>query len=336
MVRTGAYAYVKYGYEGTFGGSATIDKSFGHKASVSGWTLTTNRIKLGKLGQVEPSDFAYGTQSGSLSVGFVLADETSHELFKSIYGAGTGSGTHASPIKYPATNAQGAASKTFVGQTFSTEIGFTGETDTMVRTAKGCILNTLNISATMGDVVNCSADISYGIEAALSNTATTAASETSKPFTFAHGALKLGGATVAEVQEVDITFSQNGDLLYELGSQQAVTGVKRTLDITGRFKASWKNDDAFANVVNQLATTATNTFKETYGAQYTSTPEFELYFTNGVGGASPASGRRDIKITCSGLSIGDHSVSGLEPVEPVFEEINWQVKTAQIEAVDAD
>jgi hypothetical protein len=29
-------------------------------------------------------------------------------------------------------------------------------------------------------------------------------------------------------------------------------------------------------------------------------------------------------------------VSGLEPVEPVFEEINWQVKTAQVEAVDTN
>jgi hypothetical protein len=284
---------------------------------------------MGKLGQVEPAQFAYGTQSGSLSIGFVLSDETSHELFRSIYGSGTGVGTNASPILYPATNAQGAASKTFIGQTFSTEIGFSGETDIMVRTAKGCILNSLNMSATIGEVINCTADIAYGIEAALSNTTSSAATEGGKPFTFAHGSLKLGGTTILEVQEADITWTQNGDLLYQLGSQQAVTGIKKTLDITGRFKASWKNDDAFANVINQLKGTG---YKETYGDQYTTAPEFELKFTNGVTG----SGRRDIKITCSGLSIGDHAVSGLEPVEPVFEEINWQVKTAQIEAVDAD
>ena len=39
-----------------------------------------------------------------------------------------------------------------------------------------------------------------------------------------------------------------------------------------------------------------------------------------------------IEITCSGLSIGDIGISGLEPVEPIFEEINWQVKTITVKA----
>ena len=48
MVRTGAYAYVKYGYESTFGGSATVDKSFGVKTAVTSLTLGTNRQSLYK------------------------------------------------------------------------------------------------------------------------------------------------------------------------------------------------------------------------------------------------------------------------------------------------
>jgi hypothetical protein len=34
----------------------------------------------------------------------------------------------------------------------------------------------------------------------------------------------------------------------------------------------------------------------------------------------------------TGLSISDLAISGLEPVEPIFEEINWQVKTIQVVA----
>ena len=59
MVRTGAYAYVNYGYEtSAFGGTATVDKSFGLKTAVTGLTLSTNRQQLYKLGQVEPHKFA--------------------------------------------------------------------------------------------------------------------------------------------------------------------------------------------------------------------------------------------------------------------------------------
>ena len=59
MVRTGAYAYVNYGYESTFGGSATVNKSFGLKTAVTGLTLGTNRQQLYSLGQVEPHKLAY-------------------------------------------------------------------------------------------------------------------------------------------------------------------------------------------------------------------------------------------------------------------------------------
>lgn len=323
MVRTGAYAYVNYGYESTIGGSAgAITNSFGQKTAVSGLTLSTNRINLGKLGQVEPTSFAYGQQSGTLGINFVLGDITSHNIFKAIYGAPTGSGTTGSPYVYGGLT-EGDASKTFVGQTFTTEIGFNGETDYMVRTLKGCILNSLSISSTIGDVINCSADSVYGKEDAPSNTSgdfSDDTTENSQPFTFAHGQLKIGGVVLAEVQDVDITFAQNGDLLYQLGSQQAVTGIKKTLDITGRFRASWKNDDMIDKLILQLKGT---TYAETFGGS----PEFELFFTNG------ASSPKYIKITCSGLGIGEHSVTGLEPVEPVFEEITWQVKTCKVEAV---
>ena len=98
MVRTGAYAYAKYGWEdddspNVFGGTATqIANSFGAKTAITGWTLTTNRVNLGKLGQVEPASYAYGQQAGTLGVGFVFSDTTSHEIFRNFYGAGVGAG----------------------------------------------------------------------------------------------------------------------------------------------------------------------------------------------------------------------------------------------------
>jgi len=320
MVRTGAYAYAAFGLEtSTFGGSATIDKSFGLKTAVSGWTLSTNRQQLGALGQVEPHKYAYGTQTGTLSLGFVFGDSTSHELFQAFYPRTGSAGAY---VYGSATNSgQGQANKTFVGKSLSTEIGFNGEGEYIIRTLKGCILNSLNITTAVNDVVNCTADIQYGKEDAPSNSSgefSGAPTEASQPFTFAHGSLKIGGSTIAEVQEVDITFNNNGDLLYQLGSNQAVTGIKRTLDITGRFKASLINDTLLREVILQLKGSG---YKEEIGGS----PQLELFFTNG------ASNPKTLKITGYGLGIADHTVTGLEPVEPVFEEINWQIKAAKVD-----
>ena len=338
MVRTGANAYVKYGYETTYGaGAGTPTLSFGLKTAVTGWTLTTNRTALATLGQVEPTAFAYGQQSGSLGIGFVLGDTTSHKIFQAINGVPTDSGTDKVYGGLTAGDAAKAmnpdpAGSDNTGLTFTTEIGFDVETGNVdVRTLKGCVLNTLSIAAAVNDTVNCTADITYGKEDAPSASFGTAAAETSKPFTFAHGTLSLrnsagNGEAIAELQEADINFTQNSDLLYQLGSNQAVKGVKRILEITGRFRASWKDQNKVNALINQMRTGVGNsTFKETWGDAYAGAgAEFNLTFDTNDG--------KSIVIILSGLSFMDHAVTGLEPVEPVFEELNWQAKQCQITA----
>jgi len=334
MVRTGAYAYVKYGYESTFGGSATIDRSFGVKTAVTSLTLGTTRQSLYKLGQVETDKFAYGQQTGALSLDFVLGDKTGGDVFRSIYGSpDSGNGTDGAPHLYGSTASDGTgASKTFVGQSFTTELGFSGETDVMVRQFKGCLLNTFGITAAVGDVVKCTGDVIYGSEGASSTTTTAAASDSSQPFTFAHGTFTLANGVQTQIQEVDISFAQNGELLYALGSNKSVAGIKKTLDITGRFKVAWKDKVAHDTVIAQLAGA---NYKETWADKNAGTPEFELIFsTKGVDGSGdPVTGGKYIKITGKGLGLTDHSVTGLEPIEAVFEELNWAIKSATVTVV---
>ena len=337
MVRTGANAYVKYDYEDDYGTGASPNKSFGLKTAVTSWSLTTNRTALAALGQVEPTTFAYGQQSGTLGIGFVLGDTTSHSIFQAIYGAPTDSGTD----KVYGGLTAGSAAKEMnpdpdgsdnTGLTFTTEIGFDLETGNVdVRTLKGCVLNTLSIAAAVNDTVNCTADITYGVEDAPSASFGAAITETSKPFTFAHGTLSLRnssgvGEPIAELQEADINFTQNSDLLYKLGSNQAIKGIKRILEITGRFRASWKDQNKVNVLINQMKTgVGGSSFKETWGDAYTGAgAEFNLTFDNEDG--------KSIVIILSGLSFMDHAVTGLEPVEPVFEELNWQAKQCQITA----
>ena len=141
------------------------------------------------------------------------------------------------------------------------------------------------------------------------------------PYTFAHGVLKASNGTslqtVAEIQECDITFAQNSELLYKVGSNYATDAYRRVFDVTGRFRTAWKNSDLVQYVIDQVRTS-----KELLD---TSGVGIELTFTS--------SSANSIKIEMDDISIADHTVSGIEPVEPVFEEINWQCKASRVTVV---
>jgi hypothetical protein len=76
-------------------------------------------------------------------------------------------------------------------------------------------------------------------------------------------------------------------------------------------------------VFAQIGKDGLETYQETIGGS----PELELTFRNTS--SSPTS---EIKITGTGLAPTDIAVSGIEPVEPIFEEINWRIKTATVVA----
>ena len=81
-IRTGASAYLKYEYETSYGAGGTPNKKFGLQDRLTNWSLTHNRIDMPRLNQTTIANYAYGTQSGSLSVGFVLSNPW---IFRSIY-----------------------------------------------------------------------------------------------------------------------------------------------------------------------------------------------------------------------------------------------------------
>ena len=325
VVYTGASSSVRYGYEsaGSYGTTASaLTNTFGINTKVTGLSLSNSRINLAKLGQVEPTKFAYGQQQGSLSVGFVFDDSHSHKIFQSIYGAPTGSG---SPFKYPETNVQGATSPSLESITTQIELQ-TGSSNKLTRILNGCVVNTLSLSTSIGEPLNGSVDMTFGKETSTAvGTSGTITKQNAgsidqggSPYTFAHGSFKVSNGSslvqVAEIQEADVSFAQNTELLYGLNSNAAVDAYRKVLDVTGRFKTSFKDQSLIQYVIDQV-----RTGKELVDA---SGVGIELNFVSNPSGKS-------IKIELEDVSFADHGVSGLEPVEPVFEEINWQAKTCK-------
>jgi len=316
-IRTGASAYLKYEYETSYGTGGTPNKKFGLQDRLTSWTLTHNRIDMPRLNQTTIHKYAYGQQNGSLSVSCVLSNPW---IFESIYGAPT-TGSASSGV-YPHTFG-GTQPKDI--NTLVCEIGYDGDTADIVRTVKGCVVNSLGISTSIGATVDLSIDMTYGKESAPVTSIGTAPSEPTEEFayTFAHGVVKVGGNTLAQVQDVDITFGQNPSLLYGIGNNQAVSSYRQIFDITGRFRAALLNKNLLEGTLAQIAKNTSGTYEETIGGS----PEFELTFQS-----TSSTVQNEIKITGTGLSPTDIGISGIEPVEPIFEEINWRVKSATIVA----
>ena len=321
MVRTGAHAYLKYGFEtalATISAATDINKKFGLQDKLSSWSLTNNKTDLNKLNQNTVDKYAYGQEAGSMSVGFTLSNPW---VFGTVLGDPTKS-TGSAPFTYTYPQTAGLPKSP---RTIQVEVGFDGASADIVRTAKGCLVNSFSISTAIGGLVECTADITYGKESAPSTSlnAVPALPSVEFPYTFAHAELTVGGAVVAQCQDANINIAQNTELLYGLNSHQAVDSFRRVLSMTGSFRASLINKTLFEKVLEQIkaGTAGGSTYSETVGGS----PEFKLTFIKN-------NTNEKIEVTMTGLGINDYSVSGIEPVEPIFEEINWTAKTISVVA----
>lgn len=323
MVRTGSHVYVKYGFEviyadGATGGTGGVpNKKFGLQDKLSSLSLTNNRVNLNSLNQNTVHTFAYGQQQGSASVSFILSNPW---IFGALLGAPT---TAVSGSAYTHTYTFNGTTDTNRNiRTIAVELGYDGADADIVRTLKGGIINTLSVSAAVGGMVECSTDITYGVESAPSTTLGTAPAlpTVNTPYTFAHAELLVNGSVVAECQDVSLSINQNAELLYKLNSHSATNAYRKLTDITGSFRASWINKALLEKVLEQVKLGTSSDFSELVGGS----PTFRLTFEK--------SATEKIVITGGGLSIGEQSISGLEPNEPIFEEINWQMKTLTLVA----
>ena len=323
MVRTGAHIYVKYGWESTYSIlntsiNSVANKKFGLQDKMSSLSLTNNKVNLNKLNQNTVDKYAYGQQSGTASMSFTLSNPW---IFGAVLGAPS------TPIANGSNWDHTYASSTMTkdARTIQLEVGYDATSSTNIfRTLKGGIVGSLSINAATGGLVDCSADITYGKESAPTNSGTLTPPDKPTqefPYTFAHAALVFNGVdasdTVVQCQDASINIAQNAELLYGLNDHSAVSAFKRVLDITGAFKASWINKTLLDKLIDQLTKDGSG---ETIGGSY----EFILTFER--------SATEKIVITLGGLTLNDLGISGIEPVEPLFEDITWTAKTISIVA----
>ena len=315
MVRTGAHGTLKYGEESSFGGGATATRPFGLQQSVGSLSFKNNQIALTQLNSIEVQSFAYGKNEGSGSVDFVLS---SPWVFDAILGGvdTTGSSSDYTHIwDSDSTNLTADNTGIKVPKSFDIEVGFDSKTSTdVVRHCKGSVFSSLNIKSSIGETVTGSMDFLYGVvDTITTSIGSPIADDVAFPYTFSHASLQFpdgSGNVIAEVQDFDISFSSNTELLYEQGSASAVGAFRKLFEMTGKFNASFIDKEQLQKVFNrtELAT-------------------LTAIFTNGLTGTS----EKSIKIEFAGIGLSEHSLS-IAPNEPIFEDLTFQMRNVKVTA----
>lgn len=331
MVFTGAFVYLQWQKESVFGVAAaniaTVGEQFGFEQKITNWSFTNNKIPLSQLNDVRVKTYAYGQTRGTLSLDFVLSSPWFFELIGFKDG-----GTAGCAAPYTHTWSLDTTSATKLIQSYTVQIGQEAGATDIVRTTVGNIANSATITTTIGEVVRVSLDGNYANET-LTSTLDSCLAPISVcnhiPFTFAHGTLEFPNCTViAEVQDVDVTFSQNSDHLWGIGNSVAASAYKKLFEISGKFKASYTCTTQLAKIYAQQNDTLANSCPaQTLAIEQ---PTMKLTFTNGVAGA----GERSITISLTGISLADHNLN-IEPNEPIFEELNFQARDATVVAKNA-
>lgn len=320
MVRTGSSGYLQYGKESTFAGGATQTRVFGLEQKISGVTWKNNQIPLTALNDIEIQCYAYGRNEGSASVEFVVSNPWFFDIIlDAVDTSGSGSDyTHIWNSDKTALTADNTG--VVIPHTMHIEHGLDGETGDVVRNMKGVIINSLTLKASLGETVKATAELAWGNEDAVGTTldSSIAVDDIKFPYTFAHATLELPDATVvAQLQEFEVNFNLNTELLYGMGSADAVSAFRKIFEMTGKFKAATVDKTQIDRVFDAADGTTANTGIAT----------LQITLTNGLSGND----EKAIILDFAGVGVSEHQTE-MQPGEAVFETLNWQLRNVQVTA----
>jgi len=301
-VATGAGAYEQWGFESAFGSEqSTRNKVFGLDSRISGWAWQNNQIVLSGLNDIQPTKFAYGQNAGRYTVEFVLSNPW---IFQMIFDS------VATVIGAPDTH---TFTPTKAVKSISHEIGMDLTTN-QVRVGLGVLMNSLSIRGSIGELIRGSAEMIYGKEKAVGTTLETsiATDDQDFPFTFEHGSVELPNSTVlAEIQSVDMSINQNAELRYGFGSADAVNGIRKRLDVTGRVNLSL-TDNVTLGYIKGRAEVAT----------------MKLVFSNGLTGDN----KKLIELRGTGIGLSEINLGTVEANEVIAQDVNFQWRNTVVYA----
>ena len=318
---SGHSSYCVYGFESTLGTvSTSFPRPFGHGVKLSR-SLKNNMDPIYGLGARNASANVAKKLEGTCSVEFLLgAGETAiahggASWLRAVLGAVPTDGG-ATPYTHSYAESNTLAS-------FSISTGVELGTGDAVLNLIGCQVNSCTISAAVDEVATVKLDCMYRTETMATSGIGSQVVPTEVPLTFAQGSITVAGTSVGYVQSVELTISNNLELIWGLGSRYSTASTAKT-----------RKYDLKMNVVFSDVTLLLEKF---YGKAATVDADdlltmnpagvaCVLTFTNGL----TSSSTRSIVFTFANLHLNEHSLP-LDVNEVVKEDVSgWCLSCTSI------
>lgn len=305
-VHSGSSAFVAYGYEATFGGGATRGYLFGKEQKANSLEFQNSQQALGQLYTPEIQDFLYKKNHGGVTMEYILSNPWifASVLNDPVYSAGSPD-THtfsSDPDQVGTTSTRDICS-------LNVEFWQEGYTGNIMRNTKGVVCPSLNIKTSIDSPVSVSQQLVWGIEdTVVTTTGTSAPSETFTPYSFAHGSIELpdGGGTIANVQELDITFDTGAELVYQINnSPNASQAFRKLLNMTGKLTIALGDKTNIDRVMARQEIA-----------------DMRIVFTNGLTGDN----MKKIDMLFTGIGLSRHANNGIAPGELLTETVDFQCR----------
>lgn len=240
---SGAQVTTAFGWESTFKTqSVTMDKAFGQGQKITTYDIDNDAEFVYSLGSQDLSAQFAKKFIGGWGAEFIYSDPW---FLRAIFG-GAPTTTGAGPYTHTFTVANGGISNTLPSMSINLAASINGNSD---QNLLGAVANSFTLTAAVGEPIRCKLD-GFFSQFAKDTVLTTGATIVDEPLTFAQATLDFPSATtLANVQNVDITFNRNSEAIYGLGARYPSTQLAKQREWSIRASIAYQNDTDFLDHV---------------------------------------------------------------------------------------
>lgn len=311
-VKSGAFSYVNFGFESVYGTVAgSFPRTFGQgtKISISRKNNMERTFGLGARNAAANNAKKY---EGTASIDFVLSMGS---FIRAVLGS--------APVDAGSSPYTHTFSESNTLQSFSVNNAVELGTNDYVSSLIGVKVNSATITSAVDELAKVRLECVYRTETLATTGISSAVAQTEEPFSFAYGTLSVAGTPIGFVQSVELTVTNNVEMVWGLGSRYSTAGAEKTRTYDFRMTVAFSDItlllEKFFGTASPISASALTTLNPVGVACV-------LAFNNGLAGADT----RSIVFTFANLFLNEETLP-LDVNEVVKEDVTgWALSCSSI------